>query len=50
MRAKQYPNIEKKVEIDTAAAGSHRETKRGIDYTQIVALWMILCSHYLLIL
>jgi len=27
--------IEKKVEIDTVAAGSHRETKRGIDYTQI---------------
>lgn len=36
MQAKQYPNIEKKVEIDTAAAGSHRETKRGIDYMQII--------------
>ena len=41
--------IEKIVEIDTVAAGSHMETKRGIDYTQIVALWMILCSHHLLI-
>jgi len=39
MRAKQYPSIEKIVEIDTVAAGSHRETKRGIDYTQIAALW-----------
>ncbi|WP_170175810.1 hypothetical protein [Sulfurimonas crateris] len=50
MQSKQYPSIEKRVEIDTVAAGSHRETKRGIDYTQIVALWMILCSHHLLIL
>ena len=41
--------IKQKVEIDTAAAGSHRETKREIDYTQIVALWMTLCSHHLLI-
>jgi len=49
MRAKQYPSIEKIVEIDTAAAGSHMETKRGIEYTQIVALWMILCTHHLLI-
>ena len=39
MQAKQYSNIEKIVEIDTAAAGSHMETKRGIDYTQKVALW-----------
>ncbi|MBW6488250.1 hypothetical protein [Sulfurimonas sp.] len=43
-------NIEKIVEIDTVVAGSQMETKRGIDYTQIVALWMILCSHHLLIL
>ena len=50
MHAKQYPSIEKIVEIDTVAAGSHMETKRGIDYTQKVALWMILCSHHLLIL
>ena len=26
------------VEIDTVAAGSHRETKREIDYTQIYVL------------
>jgi len=32
-----------------AAASSHMETKRGIDYTQIWALWMILCSHHLFI-
>ena len=42
--------IEQRVEIDTVAAGSHMETKRGIDYTQIVALWMILCTHHLLTL
>ncbi len=35
-----YLIIEQKVEIDTVAAGSHKETKREIDYTQIVALWM----------
>ena len=37
--------IEQKVEIDTVAAGSHMETNRGIEYTQIVAQWMILCTH-----
>ena len=41
--------IEKRVEVDAVAAGSHRETKRGIDHTRIWALWMILCSHHLLI-
>jgi len=41
--------IEKRVEVDAVAAGSHRETKREIDYTQIWVLWMILCSHHLLI-
>jgi len=38
----------KKVEIDTVATGSHRETKREIDYTQIVALWKILCPFHIL--
>ena len=42
--------IEQRVEIDAVAAGSHMETKRGIDYTQIVALWMTLCTHHLLTL
>ncbi len=41
--------IEKRVEVDAVATGSHRETKRGIDHTRIWALWMILCSHHLLI-
>jgi hypothetical protein len=40
-------HIEKIVEIDTVAAGSHTERKREIDYTQIVALWMMLCPHHL---
>jgi hypothetical protein len=35
----QYPDIEQRVEVDAAAAGSHMETKRGIDYTQIAVLW-----------
>ena len=35
MHAMQYPSIEQIVEIDTVAAGSHMETKRGIDYMQI---------------
>jgi hypothetical protein len=50
--------IEKRVEVDTVAAGSHMETKRGIDYTQIYVIeqYLIimgavdeLCSHHLLI-
>ena len=41
--------FEKRVEVDAVAAGSHRETKRGIDHTRIWALWMILCSHHLFI-
>jgi len=41
--------IEKRVEVDAVAAGSHRETKRGIDHTRIWALWAILCSRHLLI-
>jgi len=38
MQTVQYPSIEKIVEIDAVAAGSHRETKRGIDYTQILLI------------